>query len=193
MSLTRDVLPPTSFLPAPRTRMRRVALTIGLAAAATLAHANEEQARNAAVADGVSTAIGLARHASELNPFGPILALGIKPVALHYAQGLPDTERPGAYAVAAAVWGGAAANNLCVTAALLSGGTFAPVCVAVGVAWALKTWKDSEHERRFWEGCALLRQYSGQPELACIYTPPPAPMVLEAKRDPGGPVSLAMP
>jgi hypothetical protein len=137
------------------------------------AHAQEarEQARNAAVADGVTTAVGLALGAAEMNPLGPVLAVGMKAVALHYVDKLPDVEQPEAHAMMASVWSGFSANNLCITAAILSGGSFAPACVALGIGWGMKTWKETENERQFWEGCAMLRAYSNLPELPCVYMP----------------------
>jgi hypothetical protein len=149
-----------------------VAAALAAAFCSASAKEAEEQARDAAIADGVSTAVGLAVGATELNPLGPILAFGMKTAVFEYTKTRPDTERPAAYAAAASVWSGAAANNLCVAAAIVTGGTFGPVCIAVGVAWGMKTWKDSEHERLFWEGCAMLREYAGEPTLECIYTPP---------------------
>lgn len=157
-------------------RFGRVAAAAALAAASCAAQAQDsrDQAYNGAIADGVTTAVGLAAGAVEVNPLGPLLAIGMKAVTLQYAKTLPDTERPAMYAVAASMWQGAAANNLCVTAAILSGGSFTPVCIAIGVAWGVKTWKDTEHERQFWEGCAMLREYAGEPALECVYTAPEA-------------------
>jgi hypothetical protein len=155
-------------------RLGKVVAVAGLVAAFGAAQAQEvrSQAVHAAVADGLSTAAGLAAGAVEMNPLGPVLALGMKAAMFRYAEGLPDTEQPSAYALAASMWAGAAANNVCVTAAILTGGSFAPVCVALGVAWGMKTWHATEPEREFWEGCALLRAYAGQPELTCVYTTP---------------------
>lgn len=136
----------------------------------------EQQARTAAIADGVTTAAGLAAGAAEMNPLGPLLSIGMKVVMMQYAKTLPDTERAGAYAAANSLWSGAAANNVCITAAILTGGTFAPACVALGVAWGVHAWQQTEHERLFWEGCAMLRQYAENPELECIYTPPQEPL-----------------
>lgn len=155
-------------------RIGRVAAVAGFALVFGAAQAQEvkSQAMNAAIADGVSTAAGLALGAVEMNPLGPLLAVGMKAVVFHVAEGMPDTERPAAYATAASLWSGAAANNICIAAAILTGGSFAPACLAVGVAWGVKTWKDTEHEREFWEGCAMLRAYANEPELTCIYTPP---------------------
>jgi len=132
----------------------------------------KDQARNAAIGDGVSTAAGLAAGAAELNPLGPLLSIGMKAVVLEYVATLPEAEQPQAYAMAASSWSGATANNLCITASLLTGGGFAPACLVVGLAWGMKTWQDSEHERQFWEGCALLRTYTAEPDLECVYQPP---------------------
>lgn len=155
-------------------RFGRIATAAALSGAFCAAHAQDSraQAHNGAIADGVTTAVGLAAGAVEVNPLGPLLAMGMKAVTLQYAKSLPDTERPAVYAVAASMWQGAAANNMCVTAAILSGGSFTPVCIAIGVAWGIKTWKDTEHERQFWEGCAMLRRYADEPALECVYTAP---------------------
>lgn len=159
-------------------------LAAGAALAATFcaAHADtEQQARNAAIADGLTTAVGLAAGAVEMNPLGPVISLGMKAVLVQYAKTLPDTEQPRAFAMANSLWSGAAANNLCVAAAILSGGSFAPACVVLGVAWGMRAWQQTEHERAFWEGCALLRQYAGQPELECVYTPPEKALEADAQ------------
>ncbi|HEY0825248.1 MAG TPA: hypothetical protein VGD76_15785, partial [Ramlibacter sp.] len=153
------------------TRVGRLVAGAVLSVAFCAAHAQDarQQARDAAVGDGLSTAAGLAAGAVEMNPLGPLLAIGMKAVTFHYASTLPDTQQPAVYAAAASMWSGATANNICVTAALLTGGGFAPACVVLGVAWGVKTWNDTEHERQFWEGCALLRQYANEPKLACVY------------------------
>lgn len=148
-----------------------------LATAAFTAHAGtaQEQARDGALADGITTAIGLAAGAVELNPLGPLVGIGVKYAVMQYAKGLPDTEQPAAYAAAATFWQGAAASNLCVAASILSGGAFAPACIAVGIAWGAKTWSESEHERQFWESCAALRVYAQRPDMPCIYNAPGQP------------------
>jgi hypothetical protein len=177
------------------TGLRQLAVAAVLAASfcSTYAQDTRGQAVNAAVADGLTTAMGLAAGAAEVNPVGPLMAMGMKAVLLRYAEGLPDTEQPAVYAVAASMWSGAAANNLCVTAAILSGGSFAPACVALGVAWGMKTWKESETERQFWEGCAMLRQYANEPAMQCVYTPPAGAMVAAAPRSPARPEELLLP
>lgn len=155
------------------TGLRTLVAAAAISAALPAVHAQEarEQARNAAMADGVTTVVGLALGAAEMNPLGPVLAVSLKAVALGYVDKLPDVEQPNAHAVMASVWGGFSANNVCVTAALLTGGSFAPACVAIGLGWGMKTWKDTERERLFWEGCATLRSYASLPELPCVYLP----------------------
>jgi hypothetical protein len=173
----------------------RACAGILLAAGCSLSHAQDlpQQARNAAIADGLTTALGLAAGGVEANPIGPLLTVGMKAVAWQYASTLPDTERPAVYAAAASMWQGAAANNLCVTAALLTGGSFAPACVVVGALWAAQKWQESEHERLFWQGCAMLRTYARQPELECIYTPPGTVLVTEVQADVVGSAELPEP
>ena len=160
--------------------LRKFFIAALLAAALGCAHARSanEEAVGGAIADGLTTAVGLAAGAAELNPLGPMIAIGMKVAVLHYAKGLPDTEQPAAYAAAASWWQGAAANNLCIAASIVSGGSFAPACIVLGMAWGLKTWNDTLPEREFWEGCAMLRQYAQEPQLQCVYTAPaePAPM-----------------
>jgi len=148
----------------------------------------EDEAVNGAVADGLTTALGLAAGAVELNPVGPVLAIGMKVAVLEYAKSLPETDRPRVYAAAASMWQGAAANNLCIAASLLSGGAFVPACVALGFAWGVKTWKASEPERQFWEACKLMREDAHQPDLTCIYVPPTHPSMANV----GPPVTTAL-
>ena len=151
-------------------RMGRMAAAALLAAAACSAQAGsaKEEAEGGALADGLTTAVGLAAGAAELNPLGPVLGIGVKYAVLEYAKTLPDEEKPAAYAAAASIWQGAAANNLCVAASLLSGGSFAPMCIALGVAWGAKTWNDSAAEREFWQACTSARQAAGDMSLPCI-------------------------
>lgn len=145
-----------------------------LMAALGVGHAqqSEDQARTGAVADGVSSVVGVATGAIAVNPLLPLADLGVKAASLRYAEGLPETERPGAYAFAAATWQGGAATNVCATASALSGGVLVPACVAVGMAWGLKTWNESARERRLAERCDVLRTFVGKPNLPCAFMPP---------------------
>lgn len=152
---------------------RKLLLAAALAAAGWSAHAQdaEHQARTGAVTDGVSMVVGFAAGVADMNPVVPVLVLGMKAATFEYTRSLPETERPAAYAAAASVWQGTAVNNVCMTAAVLTGGAFLPACVVAGVAWGMKTWNDSERERRFWEHCAIVREFAQQPDFACVYQP----------------------
>jgi hypothetical protein len=131
----------------------------------------EVQARTGAIADGVSSALGVATGAVPVNPLLPVVSLGFKAATLQYAERLPETQRPDAYAFAAATWQGSAAGNVCATASLLSGGAFLPACVAVGAAWGWKTWTSSQRERRLAERCTVLREFLGKRNLPCEFMP----------------------
>jgi len=159
-----------------RRRVRAAARCFALAALslpATLpAQDHRERAVDAALADGVTTAVGVAASGGLINPVGPLLATAMKAVTLQRASTLPETEQPAAYAAASAMWMGGTVSNVCITAVLLSGGGLAPACFAVGAAWGLKAWQDSEHERRYWERCAILRQFAVRQKVPCAYVPP---------------------
>lgn len=152
-------------------RYRKVMLVAALSAAPSLVHAQEAQAqaRAGAVADGVSSFVGVAAGAP-LNPLLPVLGLAAKAATFKHAESLPETERPRAYALAAAGWQGSAAGNACAAVSVLSGGSFLPACVVVGVAWGWKTWKASERERLDAERCGLLRKSARKPKLRCAAT-----------------------
>ncbi|HEX7890781.1 MAG TPA: hypothetical protein VF522_15580 [Ramlibacter sp.] len=150
---------------------RRWILAAALSAALGAAQAQEaqSQARAGAVADGVSSAVGIAAGVP-VNPLLPILGLGMKAVTFKHAESLPEAERPRAYAMAAAGWQGSAAGNACAAVSVLSGGSFLPACVVVGVAWGYKTWKASERERLEAERCAALRASTRKSKVRCAST-----------------------
>jgi len=152
-----------------RTTLAAAALSAALAA--THAQQTEAQARTGAVADGVSSVFGVATHAIAINPLLPLAGLGVKAATLQYTETLPETERPGAYAFAAATWQGGAAANICATASALSGGSLMPACIAAGMAWGMKTWNESARERRLAERCDVLRSFVGKPNLPCEFMP----------------------
>lgn len=109
------------------------------------------QARNAGIADGVSTGAALLAGGTELNPIGPVLAIAVKPLLLAYAKTQPPERQVAYFSAFSALWSGAAANNVCVTVSLLTGGSFTPACVAIGVAWGARTWNGTESERKPWQ------------------------------------------
>ena len=126
-----------------------------------------EQAQQSAAADVVTTGVGLALGAAEANPLGLAL-IPLKLIALDYAGRLPDGEKQTVQSAVGSFWLGAAANNICVIFSLLSGGTFAPLCAAAGVAVALQRWNAGADEREFWALCA--RERVKNPKMTCEFT-----------------------
>ncbi|WP_167772478.1 hypothetical protein [Ramlibacter henchirensis] len=149
---------------------RKVIVAAVLSAALGAAQAQEAkaQARAGAVADGVSSVVGIAAGAP-LNPMLPVLGAAFKAATFQHAESLPETERPRAYALAAAGWHGSAAGNACAAVSVLSGGAFLPACIVVGVGWGWKTWNASDRERRDAGGCAALRASARNPKLRCPF------------------------
>jgi hypothetical protein len=147
---------------------RRAIVASAFWAVVGAAHAQEakSQAQAGAVADGVSSVVGIAAGAP-LNPVLPVLGAAFKAATFQHAESLPEAERPRAYAMAAASWQGSAAGNACAAASVLSGGAFLPACVVVGVAWGWKTWKTSERERQDAERCAALRPSARKSKSRC--------------------------
>lgn len=124
------------------------------------------------VADVGSTAIGLAMGAAEANPLG-ILTLGVKAIAYQQIQEAPPTERPAMLSAYGAFGWGAAANNICVIAAIASGGAAAALCPLLGLATGVTTWNaDEERRNRATFDAICEEQKQSNPALVCIYTPP---------------------
>jgi hypothetical protein len=170
---------------------------------ASQAQEAKTQAQAGAVADGASSVAVIAAGAP-LNPLLPVLGLAFKAATLRHAESLPETERPRAYAFAAASWQGSAAGNICAAASVLSGGSFLPACIVVGVAWGWRTWEASERERLDAERCAALRASARKPKLRCpsmhtravrsgAVVRPAAPVRSAAPVRPGAPVRPAAP
>lgn len=155
-----------------RAKYRRPMLAVALSVAlcAVQAQEAESQARTGAVADGVSSFVGIAAGVP-VNPLLPVLGLAMKAATLRHAESLPETERPRAYALAAAGWHGSAAGNACAVVSVVSGGSFLPLCVVVGVGWGWNTWTASERERLEAERCAALRAKARKPKLRCATMP----------------------
>ncbi|CAA9418476.1 MAG: hypothetical protein AVDCRST_MAG51-1843 [uncultured Ramlibacter sp.] len=143
-----------------------VAAVLFFGACEALAQEAKAQAETGALADGVSSMVGIAAGAP-LNPLLPVFGAALKAAAFQHAESLPETERPRAYAMAAAGWQGSAAGNACVAVSAVSGGAFLPACIVVGVAWGWNTWNASEGERRDAQRCAVLRASAGNPKLRC--------------------------
>lgn len=134
---------------------------------ATSAHA--QTAGEAAAADVATTGIGLALGAAEANPIG-LLTMPAKLIALDYANSLPTGDREYALSLFGSLWTGAAANNLCVIAAIVTGGAFAPACIGIGIAVASAKWQAEANERLFWAICASEKKIN--PRLTCEFTKP---------------------
>jgi len=126
-----------------------------------------QRAQEAAVADVATTVMGLSLGAAEANPLGLAL-IPLKWGILEYASHLPDGEKQTVQSAVGSFWLGAAANNICVIFSLLSGGTFAPLCAAAGVAVALQRWNAGADEREFWALCA--RERVKNPKMTCEFT-----------------------
>lgn len=152
-------------------RKRLLAGVLMVAITAAQAQDAKTQAQTGAVADGVSSFVGIAAGAP-VNPLLPLFGLAFKAATFKHAESLPETERPRAYAFAAAGWQGSAAGNACVVASVVTGGSFLPACVVVGVAWGWNTWNASEHERLDAERCAALRAAKRKPKLRCPVSRP---------------------
>lgn len=174
-------------------RLGRIAMagaTLVAAAAALLwsgqAHAEEvtteaqqvdmstlsEEAVNGQWADVGSTGIGLALGAAEANPLG-IVTLGLKVATYNNIKNAPELEQPALWSAYGALGWGAAANNLCVIAAIATGGAGAAICPLIGLATGLGTYSADEEARNratFDAMCKDARKT--QPALECVYTPP---------------------
>lgn len=154
-------------------RQTIVAALLCAALGAAHAQAAKEQARTGAVADGVSSAVGIAAGVP-VHPLLPVVGMAAKEATFRHAESLPPAERPRAYAMAAAGWQGSAAANACAAVSVLSGGSFLPACVVVGVGWGWNTWTASERERRDAERCAALRAAAGKRKVRCSVTRSPS-------------------
>jgi len=139
--------------------------------AATLLAAPAYAQTDAIAADAASTAAGLAAGAAEANPIG-WATIPLRLFALEYAKTLPKEEGVQIEHVISAGGWGAAANNVCIVGAILTGGALAPLCPMVGMATGLHLWTQGQGEREFWAICAQERIYWGNPDMTCTYTAP---------------------
>lgn len=103
----------------------------------------ESQALRGQFADVGSTLAALGLGASELNPLG-LGTLLAKVIAWKSIQAAPERERPNLLKKYAALGQGAAANNLCVIAALVTGGTGGVLCPIIGWMVGSRHWPESE-------------------------------------------------
>jgi hypothetical protein len=120
-------------------------------------------------ADVGSTGIGLALGAAEANPLG-IMTLGIKAVAYQKIKNSPPVEQPRLWGMYGALGWGAAANNLCVIAAIATGGVGAAVCPLIGLGAGMGSWSANTEERNkatFAAMCEVAKITN--PDLVCVY------------------------
>jgi hypothetical protein len=148
-----------------------VALAVLLLAGHAHAETLQGKAHQAAVADAATTLGALALGAAEASPVG-LAGIVLKAPLLAMIEKLPEEERAASYALQASIWSAASVNNLCVIAAIATGGSFAPACIVVGGAWGFHDYGKSEHERGFWQQCAFLRAERPQANLKCSYRKP---------------------
>jgi hypothetical protein len=103
-----------------------------------------KNARTAAVADGVTTALALSSGAMEMNPListsplGLIALTGAKIGLVSFAKTLPEKDKRMVLKSSTALWSGAAVNNLLV---LMAAPT--PLAVVVGVVVGVLSWRQS--------------------------------------------------
>ena len=117
-----------------------------------------------------TTGVGLLLGAAETNPLG-LLTLGIKAVAYQKIKDSPPVEQPRLWGMYGAMGWGAAANNLCVIAAIATGGAAAAVCPLIGLGAGMGSWSAGSEERdkaTFAVMCEEARIKN--PEMVCTYT-----------------------
>lgn len=132
-----------------------------LLAAASLAHAGEQQAYGGLAADALTTGAALAMPGmTETNPLG-WATFPIRLAIIEHAKMLPREEGQPLIDMTSASGWGAAANNLL---ALAGAG---PVGAVVGIAVGYAVWKSGETEREFWHMCAAEKQ--ADPAMKCEF------------------------
>ena len=120
-------------------------------------------------ADVGSTGIGLALGAAEANPLG-IMTLGIKAMAYQKIKNSPPVEQPRLWGMYGALGWGAAANNLCVIAAIATGGVGAAVCPLIGLGAGMGSWSANTEERNKATFAAMCEEAKlTNPDLVCVY------------------------
>lgn len=140
-----------------------------LVAKSELVEQHKDNAVAGQMADVGSTGIGLAIGAAEANPLG-LLTLGIKAKMYQDIQEAPPVEQPRLWGVYGAFGWGATANNLCVIAAIATGGAAAALCPVLGVATGMTVWNNNEEERNRATFDAMCKDMQAKnPALQCVY------------------------
>ncbi len=131
----------------------------------------QDQAVAAQVADLGTTGVGLMMGAAEANPLG-VLTIGMKVVAYQKIKAAPAEEQPRLWSAYGAMGWGAAANNLCVIAAIASGGVGAALCPAIGLAAGFGVWnQDAEARDKATFAALCEKAKAGNPQLTCTWNP----------------------
>ncbi len=141
-------------------------------AASAMPQANAGLQTNAVagqVADVGSTGIGLIMGAAEANPLG-IVTLGLKAVVYKKIKDSPPVEQPRLWGMYGALGWGAAANNLCVIAAIATGGAAAAVCPLIGLGAGMGSWSAGAEERDKATFAVMCQEAKVKnPDLVCIF------------------------
>lgn len=146
---------------------------------ASSASAVPKAAMQAAVADGVTTALALAGGAVEMNPLVPTSPLGLvgltgaKVLLVKYAETLPEEDKRTVMKSTSGLWGGAAMNNLMV---LL--GAPPPVPLFAGAIMGVLAWRHAEKTYAEEDRIAALRKAPvrlADSDLPALDVPPLAP------------------
>lgn len=134
-----------------------------------VASAAQQQAVTGQMADVGTTGAGLLLGAAEANPLG-ILTIGLKVLAHERIKAAPETEQPRLWAAYGAMGWGAAANNMCVIAAIATGGAAAALCPVIGVATGVGVWNHGSADRDRATFAALCDQARRtNPQMVCTY------------------------
>lgn len=109
----------------------------------------EDAAVTAAVADGVSTILAVSAGGIEMNPLisaspaGIVAVTGVKYGLVRFAGSLPEHEKRTTLKASAALWGGAAINNILVFVAAPQ-----PLAIVAGLIMGFWTWNHMESRYR---------------------------------------------
>lgn len=129
----------------------------------------QQQAVTGQMADVGTTGVGLVLGAAEANPLG-VLSLGFKLLAHQQIQRAPAVEQPHLWSAYGAMGWGAAANNMCVIAAISTGGVGAMLCPVIGLAAGLGVWSRNAADRDRATFAAICQEArKANPQLECVY------------------------
>lgn len=107
--------------------------------------------------------------AAEANPIGLAL-IPVKLALLAHTDTLPPADKLHARTTLAAFGNGAAVNNVCVLAVVLTGGAASLPCILLGGAyglWEYSTAKAEQMQQEFMAMCLAARKET--PDMKCFY------------------------